>query len=61
MEVQQYIDELEGPRKPEFLELRKVIVAYFIFFTKVMNLIQLLFSFVHLGIKNKSIFFIQNG
>ena len=26
MEVQQYIDELEGPRKPEFLELRKVIV-----------------------------------
>ena len=26
MEVQQYIDELKGPRKPEFLELRKVIV-----------------------------------
>ena len=26
MEVQQYIDQLEGPRKPEFLELRKVIV-----------------------------------
>lgn len=26
MEVKQYIDELEGPRKPEFLELRKVIV-----------------------------------
>ena len=26
MEVQQYIEQLEGPRKPEFLELRKVIV-----------------------------------
>ena len=26
MEVQLYIDQLEGPRKPEFLELRKVIV-----------------------------------
>ena len=26
MEVQQYIEQLEGPRKPEFLELRTVIV-----------------------------------
>ena len=26
MEVQQYIDQLVGPRKPEFLELRTVIV-----------------------------------
>ena len=26
MEVQLFIDQLEGPRKPEFLELRKVIV-----------------------------------
>ena len=26
MEVQQYIDQLEGTRKPEFLELRKIIV-----------------------------------
>ena len=26
MEVQQYIDQLEGPRKPEFLELRQIIV-----------------------------------
>ena len=26
MEVQQYIEQLEGQRKPEFLELRRVIV-----------------------------------
>ena len=26
MEVEQYIEQLEGPRKPEFLELRTVIV-----------------------------------
>ena len=26
MEIQQYIDQLEGTRKPEFLELRKIIV-----------------------------------
>ena len=26
MEVQQYIEQLEGTRKPEFLELRKVII-----------------------------------
>lgn len=27
MTVQQYIEQLEGPRKSEFLELRKVIVG----------------------------------